>query len=152
MQQKGALQKHSKQLKNKRNKLTLKISKIMTTFHINSKSIQNIKSQFFLNPSCNVDAPSSNNILKYTYKLRKTIQAPNSYRTTTSFLPLRFQSNSLHLDQFVRSRLRQTNRSNKHYKYCEIPTISYVNNSQKNLNKLTQISETESKRLNDSPS
>jgi hypothetical protein len=45
------------------------------------------------------------------------------------------------------SMLGKSTRSNKLYKKCEIPTITYVNNSQINLNKMNQISETESNEL-----
>lgn len=125
----------------------MKISKIIACYSLNLKAIQRLKKRFLLNPSCQ-EVPSSSQVLKYTYKLRKTMQAPKNYKTSTPFLPLRFQFNSLAQNKFAVSGLGQTNRSNKLYKQCEIPTITYVNNSQINLQSMKQNSKLESREIN----
>ena len=98
-----------------------------------------------MNPGCNKELPRSASVLKYTYKIRKTIQAPSNYRTSTAFLPLRFQFNALPQNKFGLSILGKPTRSNKLYITCEIPSVTYVNNSQINLNKLVRVSERESR-------
>ena len=121
------------------------MSKIIACFSLNLKSIKNLKERFLLNPSCNLEVASSDQVLKYSYKLRKTVQAPKNYNISTAYLPLRFQFNSLSQNKFALSGLGRTNRINKLYKKCEIPIITYVNNSQTNLQSVKQNSKLESK-------